>query len=65
MIPFDAMVARLAKDTDPALHHAILSLLVRLRPAAALTAGGADSPWAALVDQRRRLARWEWAGLVK
>ena len=53
------IVQRLASETDPAVRHALLAVLLRLNPAHIAQLPGAGS-WAELARHRLALQEWAW-----
>jgi hypothetical protein len=64
-IETDGLAARAEAAGDPALHNALLELLVRLKPDVARAVAGENSPWSRLAEHREQLKTWEWEGLMK
>jgi hypothetical protein len=55
---------RLARESDPAVRHALLAVLLRVSPARIATVPGAGG-WADLARHRLALQDWEWQRYVR
>nr|MBA3685013.1 hypothetical protein [Planctomycetota bacterium] len=64
-LPVDTIAGRANGVADFALRHALIGLLLRLKPDLVREVAGADSPWRQLASHRERLAAWEWEGMVR
>lgn len=60
----EPLTARLARESDPAVRHALLGVLLRLSPGRIAGIPGAD-PWAALARHRQSLTDWAWRQYMK
>lgn len=58
------LVARLGRETDPGVRHALLGVLLRLAPGRIAGIAGAES-WAALARHRQALTDWAWRQYLK
>lgn len=58
------LIARLGRETDPGVRHALLGVLLRLAPGRISGIHGAD-PWATLARHRQALTDWEWRQYLK
>lgn len=57
----EPLAARAANpEAEPVIRHALLNLLLRIKPSLIAGSDPASQPWKALADHRTRLAAWEW-----